>query len=489
MKSNALFYGDNLQWLRDHKYFPDESVDLIYLDPPFNSKADYNLIFNEPGKLEKSEAQIKAFADSWHWDSEASDNAHRELAANSPDIAQFISWLGKGSITYRSLAAYLSMMAVRLIELHRVLKDTGSLYLHCDPTASHYLKIILDKIFGNKCFANEIIWRYRRWPAKQRAFQRMHDVILRYVKTPDNSHNWNQLYEDLSPSSMKQWKGKLRVDVTSDKGTRHSEISDNASPGVPMSDVWEISQITGPYKEYLGYPTQKPEALLERIIKASSNEGDIVLDPFCGCGTSIIVAEKFNRRWLGIDVTWLAIDLIEKRLKDFFQSYDKRLSDYKIHGHPVDTSSAKALAEKSKKEFEIWAITLVGAAPRERDNGVDGIFGFVDKDKKTQTIVVQVKGGETLSPTIVRDLIGTVQNEGAAIGLLITMAKPTKGMMELAVHAPLYKSETWGREFPSIQIRTVEELLSGKGFDLPPTQSPLKKAKVFQPKSETGRLF
>lgn len=230
-------------------------------------------------------------------------------------------------------------------------------------------------------------------------------------------------------------------------------------------------------KERLGYPTQKPIALLERIIQASSNEGDTVLDPFCGCGTTIDVAQKLGRRWLGIDVTWLAIDLVEKRLKATYGS--KITSTFEVLGKPYDVASAQNLANRSKKEFEIWAIkSLVGAGPRDHDGGVDGIFGFVEKDKKPRAIVVQVKGGDVLNPGMVRDLIGTVKKEGAAIGLLVTLKEPTKGMIKLAVHSEPYKSELWNRDFPSIQIRTVAELLAGKGFDLPSTLNPFKSAQL-----------
>ncbi|MBA7710529.1 hypothetical protein ES703_119472 [subsurface metagenome] len=230
-------------------------------------------------------------------------------------------------------------------------------------------------------------------------------------------------------------------------------------------------------KERLGYPTQKPIALLERIIQASSNEGDTVLDPFCGCGTTIDGAQKLGRRWLGIDVTWLAIDLVEKRLKATYGS--KITSTFEVLGKPYDVASAQNLANRSKKEFEIWAIkSLVSAGPRDHDGGVDGIFGFVEKDKKPRVIVVQVKGGDVLNPGMVRDLIGTVKKEGAAIGLLVTLKEPTKGMIKLAVHSEPYKSELWKRDFPSIQIRTVAELLAGKGFDLPPTLNPFKSAQL-----------
>lgn len=479
MKANALYYGDNLIWLRDHKYFPDESVDLIYLDPPFNSNADYNLIFNEPGG-DKSQAQIKAFDDAWHWDSESSEQAYGELASSKPAIAELVSWLSSQGSHQRSIAAYLAMMSVRLIELHRVLKSTGSLYLHCDPTASHYLKIVMDTIFSNKNFRNEITWCYKAGGVPRKGYPKKHDILLFYTKTHGDSYTFN-------PEYMAYTEGTLQRGLTKAKGKYFDK---GLRPeGTPIVDWWtDIHKVLSPTAaETLGYPTQKPRALLERVINISSNEGDVVLDPFCGCGTSIDAAQKLNRHWRGIDVTWLAIDLVEKRLKATYES--KIHGTYDILGKPYDYASAEALSLKNKKEFEIWVITLVGAGAREHDGGVDGIFGFVEKDKKLRKIIVQVKGGDALNPGMVRDLIGTVKNEGAAMGLLITLREPTKGMTELAVHSDKYKSELWNQIYPSIQIKTIDELLGGVTFDLPPTQSPFKKAQYYQAKEQQSQTF
>ncbi len=420
---NKLYYGDNLIWLRDHDCFPNESVDLIYLDPPFNSKSDYNVIFTEPSGEKKSQAQIKAFDDTWHWEKEASEIALRELAAKVPDVAEFVSWLGKrGDKKSTSTAAYLSMMATRLIELHRVLKPTGSLYLHCDPTASHYLKIILDLIFKPANFRNEIIWR--RTNAKSLAFTRFasnHDVILHYSKTksitwnpqytehnPDyiekfyrytepetgrvyrladltnpNKNRPNLTYEFLGITRVWRWT-KERMMKAYDKGLILQSSPDKVpalkryldeQEGNPIDDMWnDISPVQAQAAERLGYDTQKPIALLERIIAASSNKNDIVLDPFCGCGTTVAAAQNLGRKWIGIDVTWLAIDKIDKRLKEAFGNKIK--ANYEIHGNPTDEASAEALAKKDKKEFEIWAISLVGAQSREYDGGVDWHIRF-----------------------------------------------------------------------------------------------------------------
>ncbi len=411
------------------------------------------------------------------------------------------------------MAAYLAMMAVRLIELHRVLKPTGSIYLHCDPSGSHYLKVLLDSIFGHDDFRNEIIWKRTSGHSDTRRYGRVHDVILYYVKS--NSAVWNPIRQDyeqayvdqyyrykdpdgrrwmsdnLSASGLSgggyeyEWKGIRRVwrvpletmerldqegkvFYTKNGIPRIKRYLDQAK-GLPAQDMWtDIEALRSWHPERLPFPTQKPVELLERIIQASCNEGDLVLDPFCGCGTTIIAAQKLNRRWVGIDVTWVAIDLVETRLR---RTLGESVKDtYSICGHPSDVPSAASLARKNKKEFELWAISLVGATSRERDGGVDGLIGLLEPGKKSQKVVVQVKGGDTLNPGMVRDLIGTVGTEKAAMGLLITLREPTSGMRELATHNELssYQSPITGRNYAPIQIRTVGELLEGKSFDLPP---------------------
>ena len=482
LKTDVLYFGDNLEILRNREYFPDNCVDLIYLDPPFNSKKDYNILFKENGGVE-SEAQIKAFTDTWHWTRKAEDTYHEIVTKGPIKVGKLIGAL-HDAIGNNDVMAYLVMMTARLIELHRVLKDTGFLYLHCDPTMSHYLKLVLDQVFGVMNFQNEIIWRYRRWPAKQRAFQRMHDVILCYLKARGQPHRWNQLYEELSPSSIRQWKGKLRVDITSEKGTRHSEISEKVSPGVPMSDVWEISQITAPYKEYLGYETQKPLALLERIISASSNKGDIVLDPFCGCGTAVVAAQKLNRRWIGIDITHLAVALMRNRLKDSFGI------DAEVIGEPVDLASAKALAHQDRYQFQWWALGLIGARPlgekkKGADKGIDGVVHFIDEPSgKPKRVVVQVKSGH-VRVNAVRELKAVAAND--AIGVLITLEPPTTPMKVEAVAASYYHSPIYDKDYPKIQILTIEELLHGKTVDMPPqTQTSVTFAKAPKITSKEG---
>lgn len=340
MKTNVLYFGDNLEILRNREYFPDECVDLIYLDPPFNSKKDYNILFKENGGVD-SEAQIKAFTDTWHWTQTAADTYH-DIVGNGPlKVGKLIGAL-HDAIGGNDVMAYLVMMTARLVELHRVLKPTGSLYLHCDPTASHYLKLVLDQIFRPANFQNEIVWFYRRWTAESQRFQRMHDVLLFYCKNRSKvtfSRMKLPVREYLQQRKAKGWntntiqtrEGRIRQLLVYDreqfdKAVKRGRLNPSDYDRVVYAeqrelaapDVWEIPFINPAAKERLGYPTQKPLALLERIIKTSSNDGDIVLDPFCGCGTALVAAHKLNRRWIGIDITHLATNLTQNRLNDSF---------------------------------------------------------------------------------------------------------------------------------------------------------------------------
>lgn len=303
MKNRTLFFGDNLEILR--KKIPDETFDLIYLDPPFNSNRNYNVLFKEG--LQDSPAQVQAFEDSWHWTKESKETLEYLATKTNENISNLILALEK-NIGHNDVLAYLIMMTARLIELRRVLKKTGSLYLHCDPTASHYLKIVLDAVFGKKNFRNEIVWTYRRWPAKSKSFQRMHDVLFFYVKDSNSNYTFNTIYQPLADITLKIHKGRKQK-ATFIEGKRLSRDQKEESIGTPIADYWYIPAIAGNAKERLGYPTQKPEELLERIIIASSKEGDLILDPFCGCGTTVAVAEKLRRKWVGIDITTLAINL------------------------------------------------------------------------------------------------------------------------------------------------------------------------------------
>jgi len=571
MKTNALYYGDNLVWLRDHDVFPNNSVDLIYLDPPFNSNADYNVIFNEPSG-EQSQAQIKAFDDTWGWDKDACALALKELgmAGGKPEVVDYINWVAsRGDKFSKSTAAYLSIMAIRLVELKRVLSPKGSIYLHCDATASHYLKNVMDTIFGSDNFRSEIIWRRTGSNSAFKRFGPLHQTIFYYVKSKlapyypvalpytkgyiedyftemdehgryrpvlltgpgirqgDSGKQWRNYnptssgrhwqtasylykkYQKLTGQDLAQYPLLERLDKLDDIGLIHwGKEKDSSVPnykyyledalGVLCQDIWayqpgtegcvygfpkqgidqDVKWLSTKDKERLGYQTQKPEGLLDRIIRSSSKEGDIVLDPFCGCGTTIASAQRLKRRWIGIDVTWLAIDKVEKRLKESYG--DKIKKTYFVKGQPVDVASARALAEKDKKEFEIWAISLVEAAPREHDGGVDGVLSIPETKKTITKVIVQVKGGQALVPGMVRDLLGTVEKEKAAIGLLITLEEPTIGMNELAIHSGFYESPIWRKKFPKIQIRTVGELFEGKYFELPWGENPASKAKIAQ---------
>ena len=276
---NQLYYGDNLDILRTH--IPDESVDLIYIDPPFNSNQAYNVIFNEADGS-SSQAQIRAFEDTWHW-GETTEQAYHELVLTAPHLLIETIRSFRGFLTETNLMAYLVMMALRLVELHRVLKPTGSFYLHCDPTASHYLKIILDQIFGVQNFRNEIVWHYRRWTGTAHRFLAMHDILFFYTKE-ESGYVFNPLYADYTEKSLKR-KQNYHTRIKGDD----VYVTSINKKGVKENDVWMIPVLNSQAKERLGYPTQKPEALLERIIQASSNEGDVVLDTFCGCGTAVAV--------------------------------------------------------------------------------------------------------------------------------------------------------------------------------------------------------
>jgi site-specific DNA-methyltransferase (adenine-specific) len=324
----SLFEGDNLDVLR--RDVADETVDLVYLDPPFRSGKDYPVVFERrSGKPHHERERAEGFKDTWHWGADAVQ-AFEAIAGEPGELATALRAL-RSILGESDIMAYLCMMAPRLVELRRVLRASGSLYLHCDPSASHYLKILLDAIFGAACFKNEIVWRYRRWPARARRFQRMHDVLLFYSARADNQHTFHILYgyEALAASTLKTFgKKKQRADFSS--GHRkpsverfetegpplsdHWDIDDLDDRGLPLSDAWEVGVIAPIGKERTGYPTQKPEALLERVIRASSNEGDVVLDPFCGSGTTLAVAQRLGRRFIGIDVSAIAVGLARERL-------------------------------------------------------------------------------------------------------------------------------------------------------------------------------
>lgn len=461
---NQLYYGDNLEVLR--RYIKDESVDLCYIDPPFNSKRNYNQIYNNIGAEDKAQAQ--AFIDTWEWDDHAIRGIN-EILINYHGlftqqcialITGLSNVLGKGS-----LLAYLVSMTLRITEIHRVLKPTGSFYLHCDPTASHYLKLILDAIFCAQGgdFLNEIIWHYRRWTGKANKFQQLHDTILFYSKS--KKYTFNVIYTDYTEGSVARKKGGILHRFK--KGEEPTLVSNKEidEKGVRENDVWQIPFIAPSAKERLGYPTQKPEALLERIIKASSNENDIVLDAYCGCGTTVAVCQKLDRQWIGIDITYQSISLILKRLEDSFPGVLKTI---KLHGIPKDIESAIALANKTddrtRKEFEKWAILTytnnkaVINTKKGADKGIDGIVYFQGDKNDPEKIIFQVKSGKVKSGDI-RDLLGTMTLESASLAIFITLEEPTKDMLKTAKSAGFYQSKYMSHSCDKIQIVTIKEII------------------------------
>ena len=488
---NTLFYGDNLEILRD--YLIDECIDLVYLDPPFNSNRNYNVLFKDEQGLD-SEAQIVAFEDTWHWGPET-EHAYYHLITHGPDKVVGMITALRGFIGTNQMMAYLIMMASRLIELHRVLKPTGSLYLHCDPTASHYLKLILDTIFGSQNYRNEIIWHYgQRTAFHNNHFSRKHDVILFYAKSS------NAILNPVATPWMREEFLTHRHDVKVDENGKEFIWTDGGKPGVrykryvedvlkegkPLDSVWDIPLLNSSSKERLGYPTQKPLVLLERIVQAGSKPGDVVLDPFCGCGTAIAAAQKLNRKWIGIDITHLSIALQKYRLEAMFPSIK-----FEVIGEPEDIGAAKKLAQDDRYQFQWWALSLIRAKPlgglegnktgkKGRDKGIDGIINFVDDSTgKSKRVIVQVKSGHVKSGDI-RDLVGTVQREEAAIGVFITLEPSTRDMRTEAASTGLYHSTGWGKDYSRIQILSIAELLQGAEVKMPPQHGTFKSAQRVQ---------
>ncbi len=457
--SNRLFYADNLVALRDH--VATASIDLVYLDPPFNSNANYNILFRSPTG-DAAESQIQAFEDSWHWNN-AAEEAFEEVLRSGQTRAFDLLRAMRTFLGENDMMAYLSMMAIRLIELHRVLKPTGSLYLHCDPTASHYLKLLLDGVFGKENFRNEIVWCYRKWSVAQGQFPRNHDTILFYSRK-SGAQTFHTLFSDPSPGTMKRWGGRRQRAVFED-GVRKAGATDEEARA-PLADWWDISILNPNSKERLGYPTQKPLALLDRIISASSNEGDLVLDPFCGCGTTIHAAEKLGRRWIGIDITHLAVSAIERRMKDAFPGVA-----FTVEGVPRDLASALDLAARDKYQFQWWAVSLVDGVPLDgrkkgADGGIDGLIYFKPDGKRAEKALISVKGGQHVGVAMVRDLHSAMERERAPIGILITAAMPTSPMLREAAAVGRFTDE-FGRGWPRMQILTLAELFQGKRPQIP----------------------
>jgi site-specific DNA-methyltransferase (adenine-specific) len=522
VETNALYYGDNLDILR--RYVPVESVDLVYLDPPFNSNADYNVIFRDESGRD-SDAQLLAFEDTWHWGPGVESlysyltntSLHRGRVPEA--VAAIIGALRQGLGT-NQMTAYLVEMAVRLVELHRVLKPTGSLYLHCDPTASHYLKVVLDAIFGPMNFRGEIIWeRAGAHNMRIKGWARVNDSLLYFTKSA--AFTFNQLYTEYGAAQMKRYKadenGRLytgrdltfstvrrlrqfewrgvkppahrswgadldqleawyaegRILLKRDGTPRFDgfKVYLDETKGKVIGTNWtDIPRIPNTSGERLGYPTQKPVALLERIIEASSNPDDLVLDPFCGCGTAVVAAQKLGRRWVGIDVTHLSIAVMRARLRDSFPE----LGEVKVIGQPNEVEGARMLAAQSldgRYEFQYWALSLIDAQPvgdrkKGADSGIDGRITFTDAGGQVRPVLVSVKSGH-VNVAQVRDLIGTMQREGAPLGVFLTLEEPSKPMLVEAAGTGVFYSELSKREYPRVQIFTIRELLDGRRPSLP----------------------
>lgn len=510
---NVLYYGDNLDILK--RYVKDESVDLIYLDPPFKSDQNYNVLFKEKDGT-RAASQIRAFEDTWTWDQE-DEAVYADLVTAGGKVADVMQ-------AYRTflgpcdMLAYLVMMAPRLVEMRRVLKSTGSIYLHCDSAASHYLKLLMDAVFAPQCFRNEIIWQRTGAHSDASQWGRVSDTILfyakgdrwtwnthyvpyteeyideryRYVDEKSGRRHWRNTMTAAGPGPARSFRGKLLEPPAGthwrfsqdeiDRMEREDRIyySPSGKPyvksylderkGRPVQNVWTDIVMSKSGRERLGYPTQKPEALLERIILASSNEGDLVLDPFCGCGTTIAAAQRLNRRWIGIDITHLAMTLMKQRLMDAFGESVQ----FKVAGEPVSVPDAAALAASDPYQFQWWALGRVGARPVQEkkgaDKGIDGKIVFQgDAAGKFESVILSVKAGH-VTVSHVRDLRGVVDREKAAIGVLISMEDPTKPMQTEAVTAGFYESPMWDRKYPKIQLITVADLLAGKKIDMPPVK-------------------
>lgn len=520
MTANTLYFGDNLDILRE--YIADGSVDLVYLDPPFNSQIQYNLLFDRPQDDQES-AQAGAFRDTWLWGDEA-EAAYREVMKTGGSTARFIDAL-RSALRESNLMAYLAMMAVRLQELHGKLKPTGSLYLHCDPTASHYLKILLDGIFGTASFRNEIVWKRTTTHSDSRTWSRVHDLILFYTKgdrftwnIPREKHSEeyleskyrhddgdgrrymldNMTSPNPRPNMMYEWKGF----PFPEKGWRYSKETmarldgegriwyprdrkgdpDTSKrprlkrylaemPGGVMGTVWtDIFPVNSQAQERRGYPTQKPITLMTRIVEASSAKGDVILDPFCGCGTTVEAAQRADREWIGIDVAVHAIKVIEQRLLENFGS---KIA-YRSEGMPRDFASALRLAEKDKYQFQWWANYLFDPhALREQkkgaDRGIDGELFFPNgPGREWGRMLTSVKGGTSVGPSMIRDFARVLEREKAEMGLFICLYPPTRAMITEAVSVGF--ADTVHGDLPKLQIVAIEDWFKGKLPALPPLE-------------------
>lgn len=499
---NQLYIGDNLHIMRD--CIRDGSADLVYLDPPFNSKTVYQVrlkaISGTGGAL------IEAFDDNWEWDV-YSEGTYDELVARGEEpIIELIEALRRLPGP-DDMSAYLLMIALRLLEIRRILKPTGTLYLHCDPTASHYIKILLDAILGPQGFLNEIIWKYEgpQSPSPTR-FATRHDVILRYARDPgrvdvtteglyletpmteaearknryrqDEEGRW--YYDtptgDYSEQSLIKLEQDGRIRRTRTGKRRVKYFLEQNEEGLvvrkkKLADVWDDIPSLGlaaASREKMGYPTQKPEALLERIIRADSRPGDLVVDPFCGCGTTLVMSERLNRRWIGVDSAHLAITLTRHRLASTFGS---DLNAYRLQGAPEEVSSAQSLAEDNPLGFDLWALGLVEARPIGGDTctmDMDGLITFQNPGAgEPHNVIVRVLRRQ-VTPGELGALEDTLKREGVDMGVIISLGKPGPAVADTAEKASHHEAApARGKRYPRIQVLTVEELLQGRSIKSP----------------------
>ena len=452
---NTLYYSDCFDVMQG---LPNESVDLIYLDPPFNSNANYNILF---GTSKNSFAQLVAFQDTWQWGESAAQRVHEIANAASHPAHKSITGL-RHVLGESGMLAYLSYMAQRLAEMRPLLKNTGSIYLHCDPTASHYLKVVMDDIFGSGNFQNEFIWYYSGGGASRRRWARKHDVLFFYSKS--NAWTFNV---DAVRTPHKRGQGQRRADG-SERSLDAGKIPD---------DVFEHHALMPWSKERIDYPTQKPLALLERIIAASSSEGDLVLDPFCGCGTTIVAASNLNRRWIGIDISPFAIDVIRRR----------RLAELgieaELRGIPTDMEGARLMAVERPFDFEKWAVSRIpGMAPNQRqvgDRGIDGRGKMHSKpDEGGDLVLAQVKGGR-FQPSQLRDFLGAMERENAAAGVFITL-DPVTSATARADAASKGTYRVGGQNYPAAQLWSIRDYYEGRLPNLPTMADPFTGKEVAQ---------
>lgn len=509
--NGQLFCGDNLEVLRE--YIPDASVDLVYLDPPFKSDQNYNLLFREKNGT-KATSQILAFEDTWEWNLEAERN-YSSVVEKAGKLEQVMVQF-RTMFPDTDMLAYLSMMAPRLVELRRVLKPTGSIYLHCDSTASHYLKLLMDAVFGPTNFRNEITWkRTHAHGDSKRKYANIKDCLLFY--TVSDRYTFNPVYLPYSEEYINKYyrhvdaegrryqlvslrspnprpnltydykgykphrngwavsrqvmerldaEGRLYFPPNKSGAIREKYFLDEMK-GVIAGDVWaDIPPISAHAQERLGYPTQKPVQLLQRIIAASSNEGEVVLDPFCGCGTAIEASYK-SRKWIGIDLTYQAMRVIrEERFPKLGLKLDK---DYEMVYRPRDITAAEAFAKEQPFQFQDWVIQILHGEVNQQlsgDKGIDGRLYFRDSsDGPLRPIIVSVKGGKLKAPFI-RELAGAVSSERAPMGVLVVIHPHSKQMVRDAARYGFFNCSHGS--FPKIQIVTVKQILGEERLDLPP---------------------